>query len=295
MSFVKYKIGDIQQSIQFDETINNPFFLKKFSLDFSLPLKGGSLLNPTVKISKKSPNNIQEWEKSNYKFHNDIIIYTKFLNNKLYFHIQIKNSQIDNYQYKFSCSFRTMLVSNILQNDILNVHALLLNNGDIIFGQCCDGKTTLFQRINKNNNLKALCDDDVIIDLKNESVYPIPSMWIYSDDPLFKFKPIKINRIIQLKQDSNQQSIKIIPKEEWIKKFFNCSKLFLQHPFLIRDQQFDETKNQKWINCRKGLEQLVQNKIKFLIQKYIKKYKLWCITTNTSDITKKFEILEDKI
>lgn len=40
------------------------------------------------------------------------------------------------------------------------------------------GKTTLSKRIElSNNSLKALCDDGVLVDLKNSIAYPIPYFW----------------------------------------------------------------------------------------------------------------------
>ena len=297
MSFVRYQIGNIQQIIQFDEDIIIQTFKQKFYLDFCLKLEDGFSVNPTVKVSKKPPNNIKEWQKSNFKFHKDIIVYSKIENNKFYFHVQFNTCELIETYIKVNIVFNLMLVSHILRNNILRVHAMLLTNGDIIFSQCCGGKTTLAQRINLNNrSLQVICDDGILIDMENQLVYPLPFLYDFHwSRNLINFnKTVKVNRIIFLKKDK-EQYLKIISENEWKENFTNCSKLFLSHPFLLRDQQFDETKNQKWIDSFQDLKYLIQNRIEYLIQKYIKNYNFWCIATNTIDISKKFEIIEDKI
>lgn len=294
MSFIRYQIGNVEQIIQFGEDINIQTFKQKLYIDFCLKLEDGFSVNPTVKVSKKPPNNIKEWQISDYKFHKDIIVYSKIENNKFYFYVQFNTCELLEMYYKVNVVFNLMLISNILQNDILRIHALLLTNGDVIFGQCCTGKTTLAQRINLNynNSLYSICDDGVLLDLKKQLVYPLPYLYEISDfKSLINFKkPIKFNRMILLKQ-GEQQCLKIISKNEWMERFISCNKIFSYHPFLDRYQQYDETKNQRWIDCRKGLIQLYENRIKYLIQKYIKNYECWCITTNTNNVFKKVEIL----
>ena len=170
MSFVRYKIGDIEQIIQFDEGIEQQL-KDDLSFKFSLPLEEGQPPKlPAVTISNNLPNSFQRWKKYRHILLNNVKIYSKD-DDKLYFYIVYDHFE----NYIFSIVFNCLMLTLCTSYDILRVHGMLLNNRDIIFGCCNIGKTTLAYRINNNNqNLKCLCDDDLLIDLKNNTVYPLP-------------------------------------------------------------------------------------------------------------------------
>ena len=288
MFYIKYKIGQIQQYIQFKD-INN-YFANYFARQFNLQIIEQRIKDPRISVSRyRGEDNVIKIGLSNY--------------------IQL-NKENNTYKFNVYCQLGDVLSANIILNcfvtslimkyDILYLHGILLNNGDIILGQCGDGKTTLAYRINRNNyNLKCLCDDNMLVDLKNKTVYPIPYLpWeIFSQfcNKAVDFnKPFKIKNIFYLNR-GEEQKISFIDKDKWIQKFYNCSILYLFHPWASKEDNITCAKAKMWINPITGLFDEVQNKISNMINKYFSEFNFLCITTNTPYIENKFNLIEDKI
>lgn len=297
MSYVKFNFNNIEQIISFDETIGNHKFIEKLTKDFSLKEQQGQILFPTVKVSTMRPTNIQAWTFNPFNKCDYIKIYTRKIQNKLHFYIQVLDEWDISKTYfnTINIIFYSMLVSNMLRNDLIRLHSVLLNNGDVIFGSLKAGKTTLSTRINKNNNLKTICNDGVLIDFKNNLVYPLPLLGnINRDRRLYDYsKPLKLNRLIFLQRSEDEELI-TIDKSLFREKLILCSKIFLAHPFLLREQEYNSDKNQRWTDPIEGLREQVQDRIEQIIDQYIDNFEPLSVTTNTNSTSQKFEVFEDK-
>lgn len=145
--------------------------------------------------------------------------------------------------------FNCLAASLILRKKYLLVHGMLLDTGEVIYGQAYSGKTTLSRTLDN-----VLCDDEVLVDLENKLAYPVPYFYF---DPMGKFnrKPIKPIPV-QLK------SLKPINQNQ---NLLRCSTVFLYQPFADRDEVFCCPIDKKWCSFEKGFEDLIKNRIKSLL------------------------------
>lgn len=285
-SFVNYNIGSKKYIISFDETVNQSI-IEKFTTYFSLPLEEGNIKNPQVQISVFPPKNKNEWQSYYFKTYKNIIYYYKIINKKIYFYIQILFFELKIGQQFFALVFHSLLLSNLFNNNIIKINALLLNNGDIIFSDPGVGKTTFSERINKfNQNLISLCNDGVIIDVDENKVYPISCLW-YCNFQIVDFNnPLKINKIMLMKQ-GQEQKIEQIDYNEWKEELKKSSLIFLHHPFMERYKKYEEKEDQIWIDAFKELKPIIQNRILQIVEK-IKGFESLCIYIDNKD--EKFEV-----
>lgn len=290
---ILYKIDDLQQYIQFEQ-INDLYQLNvifaPFFLNFNIPFYYNEVPNPTIKVSTLPPKNETQWQKYKFQFFEGITIYSKYTD-KLYFYYYIQCFKPEHHYNLKTMIFRSLMTSCMLRrNNLLYVHGMLLNNGDVIIGTCNVGKTTLYTRINQNNiYVKSLCDEDILLDLKNNLVYPIPHL--YETNIVDFNSPIKISRIIVLKR-GQEQKLEQMQQKEWKQILFESCILLLYHPFTARENNLTVNNSQIWVNCRKGLKQQAEDKIKEIITN-IKDLEYLSITTNTGDTNQEFKVIQD--
>lgn len=296
MLYVKYLIDQQQQYIEFEEEYE--YFLNYFVKKFNTNIIYQKKKEPIVSVLNYIEQPEKKKSKIGYNMFVQLVKEDKILQ-KINFSFKKLNMWKEDYIFVYI--IRNLFITYFMLNkDFLYLHGALLNNGDIILGQCNDGKTTLGLRFNNNNqNLKCLCDDGVLVDLKNNLVHPLPHiLWENEDqfsDKIVDFnKPLKINKIYILKRGFNQE-IKLIDKNEWINKISRCIRKHLAHPFAGKQKNEEVPEHRWWINHIDGLREQTQKRIDQLIQKYFLKFDPLCIITNTNDLTKKFDLIEDKI
>lgn len=165
------------------------------------------------------------------------------------------------------------LLSCILyDNDALLVHGMLLNNGDVLFGEPFAGKTTFTKRINTyNKEVKAVCDDEVLVDLKNKIAYSIPYLW-WDNNSIFnnttiQIQPYPLNKILPLQQ-SMKDVIQPCKHKEFINRLTKCSLIFLYQPYAGRDQIFTCNKNKYWSSFSEEFYDTMKTKAQNLINAY---------------------------
>lgn len=288
-SYVKYKVGIKQYIISFDET-GNSSIITKFTTYFSLPLEEGNIKNPQVQISLFPPKDKNEWQSYYYKNYKNVIYYYKIINKKIYFYIQILFFNLKHGQQFFALVFHSLLLSNLFNNNIIKLNAMLLNNGDVIFSDPNLGKTTFYNRINKfNQNLLSSCDDSVLFDIDENKVYPISSLWYYKFQVVDFNNSIKINRLMLFKR-GQEQKIEKMNINEWKQELIKNSLIFLYHPFMERCKEYNENEDQIWIDCFKELKPLIINRIQQIVQK-ITNLEPLCIYVDEKD--EKFEVIPD--
>lgn len=230
-------------------------------------------INQTVTISFNKPDD--NWIKSNWNYNPSIEIYYKETD-RMVFYIYFTNYIPEINKLALDCA----VFSLMLREDVLLVHGMLLNNGDVLVGEPYAGKTTLSRRLNLGDEkLKALCDDQVLIDLKNNLAYPVPYYYydpisLFLDHKSVQFSPIPLNRVLILKKGT-EDSIEECSTEEYMKTLYNCSIIWLHQPFAQRDEVLIAERGKTWISFKYGMELKMQKKIKQLIESYfIEKTKL---------------------
>lgn len=230
----------------------------------------------TVTVSFNQPQET-DWIKSDWNYYQSITVYYKQTEKmQFYIHFRDFNQLINKLAFNFS------VLSLMLREDYLLVHGMLLNNGDVIVGQAYAGKTTLSRRLNLNEGeLKALCDDQVLIDLKNKLAYPVPYFY-FDPNGLFNnvqvdFTPVPINRVLLLKQGT-EDLISTCSVDQFIEQIYKCSIVFLSQPFAQREQVFCCQTNKKWISFKAGLQRKIKKKIKQLVYNYFIHYSPMCFT-----------------
>lgn len=300
MSFVRYRIGQQEQILELDQ-----YFSQHKNQFRNIVLytgnkfeQGQSQKEPLVTLSILPPSNLKQWDQRHIFFNlRNVIFYSKNKENKIYVYIHcfLNSYGYDNIALNV-IMLKSILLNMFLQNNnLMYLNAMLLNNGDVICADSMGGKTTLAYRINYNNkNLKAICDDGILLDIEKRLAYPLPHFWSYEKG--FNYftnkiininKPIQINRMFILRQD-NKEYIKEVDEQLDI---YNLILMFYSFPFQFRNKAREF---QKWIDFRKQLFQQVQLDSKKKCDK-ISELKFLKLVTSTSRITKRFEILEDKI
>ena len=303
MSYVRYKIDDFNQCIYFDQFFsyykqNFVHITKNQGCDF---VDKQLREEPLITISILPPRDKEQWDcKHTFGQIGEIIIYSRERNGKIQAYFQYLMNINTNFNYckhDPTCGiiFRILMLNLLLQNqNLVYLHGICLTNGDAICANSFIGKTTLTKRLSHNSNLKALCDDGVIIDTEKDLIYPLGYIWfqgdcIFKDDIVDISKPYKLNSIFLLRRDQ-EEKIYQIDKNEWLNEMNDLSKVFYFHPF--KDRFHLEEEKEKWIDFRKDLWQRMQKDNNDRVKK-LEKYKPLVITTNTPDQTKKFEVLQD--
>lgn len=223
---------DQPQYVQFDKSC--PSQLIKFVCQkINSELIEGAIKNPTVRVSFKYVET-------------DVWITPQNA-----FSISSSDNLTFNIQYSFypqlvpKLIFDCIAASLIQRKEMLLIHGLLLNTGEVLYGQPYSGKTTLARQLKT-----ALCDDQVLVDLENKLAYPVPYFY-YDPSSLFnnsvQIKPIALKSI---KPINDQQDL------------FRCATMFLYQPFADRNEVFNCAEEKKWCSFKDGFEDLIKNKIK---------------------------------
>lgn len=243
MSYIRFQFDQIQY-IQFEKNCPNEvvkFICKKFNKE----LNEGEVENPIVSVQYSTTI-------TDYWFPpQKTIKISMFETDKPCFKIQ----------YKYNPRLLPELISNciaasyILKKEYLLIHGMLLNNGEVIYGQPYSGKSTLAKTL--TGDIKAICDDQVLVDLKNNLVYPLP-FFFFDYSSLFYNVPI----------DIKPYSIKTIKPINDKQNLFRCSAMFLYQPFAIRENIFTCDEKIKWSNFQEGFKNRVEQRIQQLINKY---------------------------
>lgn len=235
MSYLKLQFNQ-PQYIQFDQ--NCP----KDIIDFICQKMNSKLIeediqNPTVIVSFKyietdvwiTPQNAFSISFTNFKFKIQYSFYPQLLPKLI-----------------FDC----IAASLILRKNYLLIHGMLLDTGEILYGQPYSGKTTLAKQLNN-----VLCDDQVLVDLDNNIAYPVPYFYFDSSslfNDLVKIKPVSL------------KSIKPINKQQ---DLLRCLIMFLYQPYAQRYEVFTCEDFKKWSNFQIGFQCLIITRIKQILAK----------------------------
>ena len=156
-----------------------------------------------------------------------------------------------NIQYMFYPQLLPKLIMNclaasmMLRREMLLIHGMLLSTGEVLYGQPYSGKTTLAKQIKT-----ALCDDQVLVDLKNKIAYPIPYFFIDFSSPFYNnpvtIKPVELKSIKPIKDNQD---------------LYRCPTMFLYQPFAERDEVFNCSDEKKWCSFEAGFENRMKQRI----------------------------------
>ena len=238
MSYFKFQFGQ-PQYVQFDQnmTIDDIWLVGN---KMNVELIEGEVENPTVKVSFKY------FETDKWIIPQNSFSISSTETDKLRFNIQ----------YMFYPQLLPKLIMNciaasmMLRREMLLIHGMLLSTGEVLYGQPYSGKTTLAKQLKT-----ALCDDQVLVDLKNKIAYPIPYFFIDFSSPFFN-DPVTI-KPVELK------SIKPINSSQ---DLYRCSTMFLYQPFAERDEVFNCSDEKKWCSFEAGFEDRMKQRIQFILK-----------------------------
>lgn len=294
--YIDFKHGLPESIIEFrDIIIDN--FIEEFRDKFQLEEKNNINYKPNVIASNSPPNENQNWNKVDLSFNEDSILYYKE-EDKLYFYIQINlnlptiKSKINVHVLIMNC----LIITNILKYNILFIHGGVLNNGDIFFGPCQVGKTTLLQRINNcNDNLRAICSDNNIINLDEMTIYSFSYKWQYDWLAPLEQENISISfhNIYELQQKPREMMFKGNINEWKTQLIKGITRILCVDPFGITRTEDDENRN--WVSHIPKLKYKLDSRIIFLVNEFIKNNNIEpiIITTNTSSLYTKYKVLLD--
>lgn len=288
--YIDFRHGLTESIIQFDQTVNKDF-INNFIYKFSLIEIQNVIYRPHVFVSYNLPKDLQNWQKIIFIKNIYCDIYVQNNNNDYYFYIQII-SEI-NLTYNRIIIMNCLIISNIIKYNILFIHSGLLNNGTLFFGSSFAGKTTLFNRINNNNQIiRAISSEDVIINLDEKCIYSLSNRWKYekiTEEEIDTKLPF--NKIYKLKKD--EKEIIYEDEKQWKEMLFLCSKKPLCHdPF---GQMRTEGMEYNLFSAISKIDTIINKRLYYLINKIIidNSIKPLILTTNNDDILKKYDIFSD--
>lgn len=249
---------------------------------------------PIVYFSTKEPQDIETWHKNPLKNTPYIIQYAKEVNGVLKFHYQIINGVKIQKQQIITITVilvYSIIISNMLRYDILYIHGVLTQKGDVFFGPSYCGKTTLAHRLFFNNpDNKALVSDGFILNLQKDNLaYPIPEIWLVGkitifDNPYKNNIGYKLRNVYQLLKGQKEQVIKE-NKDKWIKTFFDCNRMLFNIPFAFMRGTSYRLQKQKLIDCGEGMRERIEKRYQQLFNKFIQnnQLKYLAFSANTTD------------
>lgn len=288
--YIDFRHGLNESIIQFDQTVDKDF-INNFIYKFSLIEIQNVIYRPHVFISNNPPKDLQNWQKIIFVKNIYCDIYVQNNNNDYYFYIQIISDI--NLTYNRIIIMNCLIISNIIKYNILFIHSGLLNNGTLFFGSSFAGKTTLFNRINNNNQiLRAISSEDVIINLDEKCIYSLSNRWKYEKitEEEIDIK-LPFNKIYKLKKD--EKEIIYEDEKQWKEMLFLCSKKPLCHdPF---GQTRTEGMEYNLFSAISKIDTIINKRLYYLIDKIIidNNIKPLILTTNNDDIFKKYDIFSD--